>query len=141
MGNIHTPSDHVLEKHGFSNAITAATNNGAGIDTRGFEKALAVFYSAPSGTGSTSDCKLQESSDDGGSDAYADVTNATFTQVTTAGGAKSQTMNINLNKRKRYLRLVHTGAGGSAAGQAYGLILLFNPRNLPPTHTVTPVTV
>lgn len=141
MSNIHTPSDHVLENHSFSVAITAATTNGTGIDTRGYEKALAIFRSAPSGTGTTSDCKVQESSDDGSSDSYADVTSAAFAQVTTAGGAKIQVMNINLSKRERYLRLVHTGAGGSAAGQAYGLILLFNSRSAPPTHTSTVVTV
>lgn len=138
MSNIHTPSDHVLSKHSFSLAITAASTNGTGVDTRGFEKAAAIFYAAPSGAGTTSDCKLQESDDNS---SFSDVSSATFTQVTTAGGAKMATMNINLSKRKRYLRLVHTGAGGSAAGQAYGLIELYNARNAAVSQDVTPVTV
>lgn len=141
MANIHTASDHMLEKHQISLAITAATTNATGFSTKGFEKALAIFYAAPSGSGTTSDCKLQESSDDGSTDAYADVANAAFAQVTTAGGAKIQVMNINLSKREEYLRLVHTGAGGSAAGQAYALIILYNGRTLPPTHTQTVITV
>lgn len=136
--NVHTPSDTVLEKIGFSNAITAASNNGTGVDCQGFEKAMAVYYASPSGTGTTSDCKLQDSDDNS---TFADVTSATFAQNTTVGGATIQVMNINLSKRKRYVRLVHTGAGGSAAGQAYGLILLFNPRFNPPTHTQTVVSV
>lgn len=138
MSNIHTPADRVLTKHSFSLAITAAAVNGTGVDTRGFEEAKAIYYAAPSGAGTTSDCKLQESDDNS---TFADVTGATFTQVTTAGGAKVNTMNINLSKRKRYVRLVHTGAGGSAAGQAYGLFELYNPRNAAVAQDVTPVTV
>lgn len=126
MANIHTPASQVLAKHSFSVAITAAVTNGTGVDCRGFRNAMAVYYAAPSGSGTTSDCKVQESSDNGGGDAFADVASATFAQNTTAGGAKLQVMNINIAKRERYLRLVHTGAGASAAGQAYGLLLLFN---------------
>lgn len=141
MANIHTPSDHVLEVHQFGLAITAATTNATGVSTKGYEDAMVIYYASPSGSGTTSDCKVQESSDNGSVDAYADVASAAFAQNTTAGGAKIQVMNINLSKREEYLRLVHTGAGGSAAGQAYGLILLFNKRDLPPTHTQTVVTV
>jgi hypothetical protein len=140
MPNIHTPADSILVKHSFILAITAAGVNGTVIDTLGYEKALAIFDSAPSGGGTTSDCKLQEGDLANGSD-QADVATATFAQVTTAGGQKIETMNINISKRKRYLRLVHTGAGGAAAGQAVGVILLFNPRNAAPVQDVTPKTV
>lgn len=126
MPNIHTPASSVLAKHSFSLAITAAAVNGTGVDCLGFQRVMAAFYSAPSGAGTTSDCKVQESSDNGGGDAFADVASATFAQATTAGGAKLQVMNINAAKRERWLRLVHTGVGASAAGQAYGLFLLFN---------------
>jgi hypothetical protein len=138
MSNIHTPADSVLVKKSVLAAITAAANNGTGVDCRGFEKAMAVFNSAPSGSGTTSDCKLQESDDNS---TFADVSGGSFAQVTTAGGAKIATMNINLSARKRYLRLVHTGAGGSAAGLAAAEIHLFNPRYAPVTQDVTPVTV
>lgn len=136
--NIHTPSKQVLVKHSFILAITAASTNGTGIDCQGYERALAILDSAPSGAGTTSDCKVQDSPDNS---TFTDVTNANFAQVTTAGGQKLETMDIDLRKRARYLRLVHTGAGGSAAGQAAGVIILFNPRNAPPTQDVTPVSV
>jgi hypothetical protein len=128
MSNIHTPSEQVKTTPGFANPITAATNNGAGVDAQSFENAKAIFNSAPSGAGTTSDCKLQESDDNA---AWVDVAGATFAQVSTAGGAKIQVMDIKLSNRKRYLRLVHTGAGGSAAGVAYGLIELYNARYNP----------
>lgn len=128
MNSLHTPSEQIKTVHGFSAAITAASTNGASADCQGFENAKAVFYAAPSGTGTTSDCKLQESSDNS---SFSDVPSGAFTQATTAGGAKLFVMDIKLAKRSRYLRLVHTGAGGSAAGQAYGLIELYNARYNP----------
>lgn len=140
MSNIHRPTDHALVKHSFILPITAATTNGNVIDTQGYERALAIFDSAPSGGGATSDCKLQDGDLANGAD-QADVPTATFPQVTTAGGQKIETMNINLSKRRRYLRLVHTGAGRAAAGQAVGVLILFNPRNAAPAQDVAVVTV
>lgn len=128
MSNIHTPSDHVKSVHSLSVAITAAATNGSSADCRGFEDALVVVYAAPSGAGTTSDFKVQESSDNS---AFSDVTGAAFTQITTAGGSKLYVGDIKLAKRLQYLRVVHTGAGGSAAGQAYANILLLNGRNKP----------
>lgn len=127
-GNLHTPSEQVKTAPGFAAAITAAATSGTSVDAQGFETAKAIFNSAPSGVGTTSDCKLQESDDNA---AFADVADATFAQVTTAGGAKIQVMDIKLSNRKRYLRLVHTGAGGAAAGVTYGLIELYNARYNP----------
>lgn len=137
----HQLTSEVLLKAGFAVPITAAAVNGAGVDCLGYRRAVAIFHSKPTGSGTTSDCKLQESSDDAAADAYADVTSATFTQVTTAGGEKLAAMEIDLAKRERYLRLVHTGAGGSAAGAATGCILLFRGAQEAPTQAVTVVSV
>lgn len=126
---LHTLSSVVRVARSFTVTITAASTNGAVVDTRGFTRALAIFDSAPSGTGTASDCKLQEGDQADGSD-MADVTGAAFAQVTTSGGAKIQVMDIDLSKRKRYLRLVHTGSGGSAAGAATGMIALSRARRL-----------
>ena len=128
MNNIHTPSEHIKKALVIALAITAATTNSSSVDAQGHETGFAWFYANPSGVGTTSDCKLQESSDNAN---WVDVENAAFTQVTTAGGAKTFTMNINLAHRMRYLRLVHTGAGGSAAGTASGGIDLLNARYNP----------
>lgn len=138
MANIHRPSEHLLVKASVLTAITATTNNGTGVDTLGYTRALAVFNSAPSGAGTTSDCKLQESADNA---AWVDVAGAAFAQVTTAGGTKIETLNVDLSKRLRYLRLVHTGAGASAAGVACGQLHLFNPRLAAPTQDVAAVSV
>ena len=136
--NIHSPSENIKKFIAFCVAITAAATNGASVDCQGFENAFAWFYGNPSGVGTTSDCKLQESEDNA---SWADVAAAVFTQVTTAGGAKLYTMDIKLAKRERYLRLVHTGAGGAAAGQASGGIDLLNARYNPVSQANTAVSV
>lgn len=128
MSNIHTPSQNVATVHSLAGAITAAATNGASADCLGYDTAKAVVYAAPSGAGTTSDFKLQESADNS---SWSDVTGGAFTQITTAGGAKLYVMDVNLGKRQRYLRLVHTGAGASAAGTFYGLLELYNARYKP----------
>ena len=126
--NIHTPSQFIKKAVVLALAITAASTNSSSVDSDGFEDAYAWFYANPSGGGTTSDCKLQESDDNAN---WVDVTGGTFTQATTAGGAKLFTMNVKLRGRMRYLRLVHTGAGGAAAGNASCGIDLLNARYTP----------
>lgn len=130
----------MLFKPSLISAITAASNNGTAVNCLGYGRAAVVFHSKPTGAGTTSDCKLQEGLLADGSDA-ADVTGGAFTQVTTALGEKLQVMNVDLSKRLQYLRVVHTGAGGSAAGQVSVEIILFNGEGKPPTQDVTPVSV
>lgn len=138
-GTFHTFSDNFGLDAEFINAITAAANNGTGVDTLGYRRAVAVFITSPSGSGTTSDCKLQESSA-GVSSGMADCSPAAaFTQGTTVGGLQVQYMNINLAAHKRYLRLVHTGAGGSAAGSAAGIIILGEPAYAAATQTTAAV--
>lgn len=139
--NIHQLSSVAQLKANFINLITAASNNGATVDTLGYDKALALFYSLPTGSGTTSDCKLQDGALANASD-MADVSSATFAQATTVGGAVLESMEIDLQKRKRYIRLVHTGAGGSAAGSAVGIIILYRGRYTDQiSQAVTPVSV
>lgn len=140
MANMHSGSSHLLVKSGFNTAITATSNNGTITDTKGYTRALCIFYSSPSGAGTTSDCKLAHDSDSamGSATDYAN----SFAQVTTAGGAKLQVMDVNLEgpNVERYIRLIHTGAGASAAGVATGVIILFRGRRISPTQENTVVT-
>lgn len=136
MSNIHTPSQNVKVVHSLTNAITAAANNGASADLLGFDDAMVSVYGAPTGAGTTSDFKVQDSSDDS---SYADVTGAVFTQMTTAGGAKHYVGNVKAANVRRYIRVVQTGAGGAAAGIATAQITLLNPRRAPVAQANTAV--
>ena len=55
---IHKPSEHMLVNSNILVDLTVATNDGAAVDTKGYTRAMAIFYTNPTGTGGTSDCKL-----------------------------------------------------------------------------------
>ncbi len=92
---------------------TTATN-GTGVDFAttanpaaaafGFQAYLQVF----SFTGTSVTIKLQESSDNGAGDAFADVTGGGFTAVTALGHQRIQSASDTLSV-ERYLRVVTTG--------------------------------
>lgn len=139
--NLHTFADRFLVKSALDVVtITAASNNGTGIDCRGYNRAAFLVLRNPSGAATTSDVKLQESADNS---SFADVSGGTYTQITTgdANDGLPQIMDVDLSKRLRYLRLVHTGAGGSAAGHVAGLAVLFAGAMSNPTQDMTAKTV
>ena len=113
----------------FSVDITAGVDNGVAINVTGYTRAMAVFRSFPSGTGTTSNCIVQESPD--GVTGWVNVPGAAFAQVATTGSEVLQVGDINLELRLPYLRLVQTGAGYSANGWTTGELLLFNARWFP----------
>lgn len=89
---------------------TSATNGssidyGAAIGTTAFGLTAYLQVTAFSGTSCT--IKIQESSDDGGSDAWADVTGGSFGAQSAVGASRIQT-GLTQNV-ERYLRLVTTG--------------------------------
>lgn len=92
---------------------TTATNGtsvdfGTGSTAFGLQAYLHVF----SFTGTSVTVKLQESSDDGGADAWADVTGGAFTAAT--GITSQRIATSNTQTIERYLRVVTTGTFTSA---------------------------
>lgn len=91
----------------------AATNTGtAGVDVSGYsgEARLVLNSSAGEGANHTMNTKLQHSADNGVTDAWSDVPAAAFAQVTNAG-ASFQTLTLNIDKCKKWVRVVDTLAG------------------------------
>lgn len=91
-----------------SNAKTA-TVTGAAVDIRDYTGSLKVIQDVGtvSGTTPTLDGKIQDSAD--GSTGWADVTGATFTQVTASDS--QQAIGLDTRACKRYVRYVGTIAG------------------------------
>lgn len=86
---------------------TAATD-GAGVDfSAGSSFGLQAYLHVVSFTGTSATIKLQESSDNGSGDAFADVTGGAFTLVTGATFERIQTARN--QTVERYLRVVTTG--------------------------------
>lgn len=100
-----------------------ATVTGAGVDTLGYNDASCTLeVGTVSGTTPTLNVKLQDSATSGGT--YADITGATFTQVTASD--KSQTIRVGglgIDK-KRFIRAVATIGGTTPSfGVAVNLLL------------------
>lgn len=108
-----------------ASAYVAASANRTGVDMLSYDgQALLVMdASATAGSGQTLDVKIQHSDTLGGT--YAD-TGVAFTQVTSAA-ASYQQIAIDVDKYKRFLRVVDT-AGGSLAGCARSVQLLAKRR-------------
>jgi hypothetical protein len=130
-----TPSDSVLVKQSIPpQSISTATVNGTGVDTQGYESMLVIANAGAVGTSIA--VKLQESSDDGDADAYADITDATTGAVTDAD--EPYIMDVNLSEYERYIRAVATAVGVVLVGVVF---VLGSGRHLPPSQDNTPTQV
>lgn len=140
----HTPSQNSLIKQSIApQAVTgAATVNGTGVDCAGYENALVAIQvgAIVSAANKSLTIKLQESSDNGSVDTFADVTGATTAAIVTAGHNKPYLFDVNLSERERYLRAVVV-AGSADGGLVSVAIHLSNGRHLPPTQDNTVVQV
>lgn len=94
-----------LSSHDIAAAYSLA---GSAIDVLGYQ-VLVVLESGTNGEGGTVDVKLQHR--DSASDAWTDVTDGAFTQVTTAND--NATYALDYTSGKRYLRAVATVAGAA----------------------------
>jgi len=89
---------------------TGATNGSSIDDGAASSFGLQAFLHVFAFTGTDATVKLQESSDDGGGDAFADVTGGGFTQVT--GVTSERIATADDLAVERYLRVVTTTSGG-----------------------------
>ena len=90
-------------------AAKTATYTSTAFDAQDYEGNLGIVQASGvvSGTTPTLDGKIQDSAD--GSTGWADVSGATFTQVTAS--TNFQKITVDLNGTKRYLRYVGTIGG------------------------------
>lgn len=109
-------------------AHTVGAINGDGIDAKGFRSA--TFFSLYGTSGTSLDVRVQDSDDDGSSDAYADVTGALITQQ--VAGAELALINVNCEQTKRWLRVVVDAGGTEDVAVA---CVLGNPEQSPADNT------
>lgn len=116
---------------------SGASVNGGGQDAQGYETLMAIINVGTATTGNVT-VKLQESSDDGSTDAYADITSATTPAVGPTTDEEPYLIELNLSERERYIRAVATVAGGGAVlvGVAFAL---GRARHRPPSQDNTVV--
>jgi len=95
------------------NDVVAASANRTGVDLVDYEGDIMAILDAEAGGASiTYAVKIQDSADNS---SFADVTGLAFT-TTDANTALRETLRINSDEVRRYIRAVITVAGGSGAG-------------------------
>ena len=104
-----------------ASASVTATATSSAIDLKEFDGDVLLVLNCAAGTGSspTLDIKVQDSDETGGT--YGDLSGAAFTQVTDS--ASLQTLEVNKDECKRFIKLVQT-VGGSSPVFVYGISLI-----------------
>lgn len=117
----------------------------ASIDTKGYAYCR-IFCRLGATDIAMTALKVQESNDDGSSDAYADVTGLVYGTSTDIAGSTSAlpsatddnkcfSFEIDLRGRKRYLDVVATVGNGSVGGYYDVFALLSHAQSVPVTKT------
>ena len=132
---IHTPTDVVLTK--VFDGGTLASGTTGGVDTKGFTRAKLVIV-ATTASGATFDAAVQESNDNGATDAYTNVVGSNIATVNASTSKASRTVSINLDHRKRYLRVIETVVG-TVTGSI--VLELMNPLSAPVAQDYAPLVV
>lgn len=113
----------------------------ASIDRKGWDHCRIYVYWGTTDIALTA-LKVQESNDDGSSDAYADVTGANFSGGTLIDGTtatlpgatdddKVYIFDIDCRARERYLDLVATVGDGTSGGWLHAFAVLSRPKESP----------
>jgi hypothetical protein len=123
-----------------------ADANGLGVDCRGFEKALVICHLGAHDrtTGDeTIEFKVEESVDNSTWVAVSGATTGVLGDVTpNATSGNVYLINVNLQKRSRYLRVVADVSGTTPIDLCSAQILLFNGRGSAlVSQAATPVSV
>lgn len=141
MTNKLLHEDSLVAQALLPDAYSAGTNNGPGVDTTGYDFAeLELNVGTITATG-TLDAKVQTSSDDAATDAYADLASAVFAQKTPASDETVYVMVIDLRKlTERWLRCVAvTAVAAVNVGAVWRLYKGDNHRPISQTNAVVSV--
>lgn len=115
-----------------SNAVAAGTTDvtSSVIDMQNYEGALIVFAFGTITASAVTSCKAQQSSDDGGSDAYADLL---ATGITVADDDDNQLVILDIYKpRERYLKGIIDRATQNAVVDGI-FVFRYGAKKLPAT--------
>lgn len=126
--NLNKNAKVVLAKAGQTSAGTTVTSDA--IDTQGFEGCM--FVGSIATANAANFAKVQQSSDDGSSDTYADLTG---TKVVPGDDGDSFLIDI-YKPRERYLKcLIDRGGANTATGDIYAI--LYGAHKAPVSHGST----
>lgn len=124
-----------------TNTISGAGGNtNGGIDTLGYRRLIAVFQAGAIAASGGCAFKLQESSDEGAVDTYADITGAAITSFADTDDNYCASIDLKLDGRERYIKAVATPTTTDSVALAV-LFILCDPVSAPVTQVKTGVAV
>lgn len=100
---------------------SAASTDGASVDTKGYRHAVVVVNAGIAAASAEADIKIQDSADDS---SFADISGATFTQITTANDDTCYVGFVNCDANRRYLRAVVACDGTNAVELGVSIVLM-----------------
>lgn len=117
-----------------------ASVNGAAADCLGFTRALVIVHVGANDIAST--FELEDSADNS-SFADVDVISTGSTIITTSNDETNKvwTVDVDLSKIRRYLRVQHTAGNGTLGTNGSAVICLIGSHRGPVSQTVTPLKV
>ena len=92
-------------------AAVTSTATSSAIDLLEYDGDVMLILDSAAGGGSSPTLDIKVTESDASSGTYTDLSGATFTQVT--GSASMQTLAINKDESKRYIKIVQTIGGSS----------------------------
>lgn len=126
----YTAHEHIKAAMGLlPQSLSAASTDGEIVDTRGYREALVVALFGTAAASAESDVIVNEGDASDMAD-EAPISGAAFAQVTTANDETIYVGRLDLEGRKRYLRVNNAGDGSNAVVLAVAIILM-HPRKLP----------
>ena len=121
MSVIQQNLDKLTVTSGVATGAKTSTATSSAIDLLEFDGDILLVLDSAAGTGSSPTLDIKLTNSDASSGTYADLSGATFTQVTDA--ASVQTLEVNKDECKRFIKIVQT-VGGSSPVFVYGISLV-----------------
>lgn len=142
------PTDFMLLKPTLDPESRTASANGRGVNCQGFTRLTAIFHLGAHDrtTGDeTVEFKLESSTDDAATDAYAAISGATTgaigNVVPNATSGNLYTIEVNLDGKEQYIRGATVAAGTTPIDLCSAVLILSRARYAPPTQDNTVVSV
>lgn len=109
----HSPKSYTKTVKALASASVSATQTGTGQDCSGWRFLKAILCVDAIAATATMDVKLQECATVGGT--YTDIPGAVFTQVATGNTTVDRFLEVFLQQRLQFIRVLATYGGSSTA--------------------------
>ncbi len=130
------PSEFIKPVHSIEAEVYTASKTGASADCRGWAHAVALISLGTISSSNTGTIKIQQSSDDGSVDTFADISGAAYT-LTGDDDDTVKAIAVRLHGKERYLRALYTETATGQSSAISVVICLVGPQDSTNDNTFT----